>query len=289
MKTLRLLSPGPRRLATALALAALTLTSLRADNWEPNLTSTIVWQTNVTNTDLGADQDDALQLKLDLLAAQRYPMGREDSLQLGLHLGGSFWPRYNGLSEALGGGSAEWAHKFGPNAHAFELSLTGAVDAVAAKETGRRGVATSATLALRKRLDDLTRIRAGYEVSWLEARYQTFDRAAGEALVDLDRDLNDVTRLTLSVRFRDGDVLSYSEIPRADLAALAPHNTVVGTFGSPMTAYRIDAHTWTGRLSVARALDQQSAVVVGYEFRDTSRGSFSFRNHVFSAAFVFQF
>ncbi len=284
--------PAPSRAISLLALAATFAgfaALVRADDWSPNVSTTATWHSNVTNAEQTTDQIDSLELKLDLLSAKRYPMGRDDSLHLTVHLGGDWWPRYDGLTSGAAGGRAEWQHKFGTSALAPTVSLEGSADAIAAKETGRRGVLAGLTLAVRKRFNDLTRGKLSHEVTWLDSRYGTYDRTASETALEVDRDLTDLTRLTFGVRFRDGDIVTYATPPRPDLAALAPNQLDVETFGRPMRAYRIDARTWSARAALVHALDENSAILAAYEWRTTSRGSLSFVNNLVSISLVHQF
>ena len=261
----------------------------RADNWAPNLTATAGWNSNVTHATASKDQIDSLEIKADVLASQRYEFGARDSLHLRAHLAGDWWPRYRALLTGAVGGRAEWQHKFGVSTRSPILSLEGAADAVAAREYGRDGSSTGVTVSLRKRLNDLTRATLWHEVAWYDARYGTFDSGASETALELDRDLTDVSRLRFTARYRDGDVVSYAAGFRPDLEALAPNRLAESTFDRPMTAYRIDARTWSGRLAFVRALDESSAMVIAYERRQTERGSFRFGEHLLSIGFVQQF
>jgi hypothetical protein len=277
-----------RSLLLPLTIVALSANG-RADDWAPNLTASAIWHSNATQANRSADQLDSLDIKGDILASQRYPFGRDDSLHLGVHLGGDWWPRYNGLLSGAAGGRIEWRHKFGVDTRAPIVALEGTADSVAAKETGRRGVSTGITASVRKRLNDLTRVTLWHEVAWFDARYSTYDRAAGETAFEIDRDLTDVTRLTFTARFRDGDVVTYAAGARPDLEALAPHRLEVTTFGRAMMAYRVDAKTWSARLALVRALDESSAIVFAYERRETERGSLRFGDHLLSVGLVHQF
>jgi len=261
----------------------------RADNWAPNLTATAVWNSNVTHAERSNDQLDSLLITADVLASQRYPFGRDDSLHLRGHLAGDWWPRYNGLLTGAVGGRAEWAHTFGVGARAPVVSIEGAADAVAAKETGRRGVSTRITASVRQRLNDRTRATLSHEVGWFDARYGTFDSAGSETAITIDRDLTDVARLTFTARFRDGDVVTYASGFRPDLEALAPNRVAVRSFGRSMTAYRVDARMWSGRIAFVRALDESSAIVVAYERREVERKSLQYGEHLLSIALVHQF
>src|SRR5258706_14108449 len=97
--------------------------SVRADDWAPNLTASAIWHSNATQANRSADQLDSLEIKGDILASQRYPFGRDDSLHLSGHFAGDWWPRYNGLLGGAAGGRGEWRHKFGGDAHPPHAAL----------------------------------------------------------------------------------------------------------------------------------------------------------------------
>lgn len=271
-------------------LACLALSPLaRADDWAPNVTTTGVWNSNVTNANRSSDQIDTLALKVDLLSSQHYDVSPSDTVHFGFHGGADWSPRYSLLTTLTGGLRGEWRHKFGTSTLAPTFSAEVAGDYVAAKETGRRGAATGITFSLRKRFNDATRGTLSYEIARQDARFSVYDRLGREVSLDLDRDLSERVRLTFGARFRTGDIVSYAEAPRPDLASIAPDRLAVETFDRPMTAYSIDAHTWTGRAALVRAVDENSAVILAYEYRDTSRSPLRYVNHLLSVAFVHQF
>jgi hypothetical protein len=277
-----------RPLLLASTISALALT-VRADEWAPNLTANAIWHSNATQANRSIDQLDSLQINADILASERYAFGKDDALLLSGHFGGDWWPRYNGLLSGSVGGRAEWRHQFGPSKLAPIIAVEGMADAVAAKETGRRGANLGGNVSVRKRLDDLTRVTLRHEVAWFDARYATFDRGSSESSVEIDRDLSSRSRLTLAGRFRDGDIVSYASGLRPDLEALAPHRLETNTFDRPMTAYRIDAKTWSGRVAFVHALDDSSALVLAYEIRQTDRSSFRITDHLMSIGLVHQY
>lgn len=281
--------PSPLRFTSALVAVATVATLLRADDWAPNLTATAAWHSNATLADRSSDQLESLQINADILAGQRYPFGRDDALILTGHLAGDWWPRYNDLTRGAAGGRAEWRHQFGSDARAPAFALEGAADFVETKESGRRGFSTGVTASVRKRFNDVTRATLRHEVSWFNARYGTFDSAASETSLELDRDLTPRTRLTFSARFRDGDIVTYASGGRPDLEDRAPNRIELNTFDRLMTAYRIDAATWSGRAALVRALDDSSAIVISYEYRNTTRGPLRFPDHLLSVALVHQF
>lgn len=255
----------------------------------PNLTTVATWQSNATQAEESDDQIDTLQLNADLLASERYAFGRDDALHLTLHAAGDWWPRYDQLFTVAGGGRAEWRHQFGPSPLAPIVSIEGAADAVAAEETGRRGVSSAVTLRARKRLNHATRLSAWHEAGWYFARYGVYDRASNETALELDRDLNRATRFTFTLKYRTGDIVSYAAGSRPDLEAIAESQREVTTFDRAMTAYRVDAKTWSGRLALVRAVDDASAIVLAYERRESEHKTLRVSNDLLSVGFVHQF
>lgn len=276
------------RVLASFGFAAVATTVL-ADDWAPNLTAAATWHSNATLADRSSDQLESLQLHADLLAGERYPVGRDDALHLTAHFAGDWWPRYHALTRGAAGGRAEWRHQFGPDPRALVVALEGSADFVEARERARRGFATGVAATARKRFDDFTRVTLRHQVIWFNARYATFDSAGSETSLELDRDLTPKTRLTFAARFRDGDIVTYASGVRPDLEDRAPNRMELDTFDRLMTAYRIDATTWSGRAALVRALDESSAIVVSYEYRNTIRGPLRFPNHLLSVALVHQF
>lgn len=276
-----------RRLLCAIGLALCSL--LRAENWSPNLTLIGQWDSNASNANRASDQIDTLQLKADALASHHYGLGRDDAMHVSFHGAAEWFPRYRSLTTGAIGARAEWRHKFGlgPLAPVFSVELAG--DFIAAQETGRRGTGTGVVFALRKRLTPVSRLTVGYELARQDARYAVYDRAGGEGSIDLDRDFGDTTRLTVGVRYRRGDVLSHATPPRPDLVSIAPNRLAVDSFDRPMVAYSIDARTWSGRIALTRALDESSAIVAAYDYRDTQGDPLRYVNHLVSVALVHQF
>jgi hypothetical protein len=260
-----------------------------ADDWAPNLTATAAWHSNATYADQSDDQLESLQLNADILASRRYQFGRDDSVRLSAHFAGDWWPSYNALLRGAAGGRAELRHQFGADPLAPVIAIEGAIDIVETRESGRRGFSTGGTVSLRKRLNSLTRATVWHEVSWYNARLGTYDFGASETAIELDRDLTNVMRLTFAARFRTGDILTYATGSRPDLEARAPHRIETDTFDRTMTAYRIDALTWSGRVSLVRALDDSTAIQLAYEYRRSTRGPLSFPDHLLSVAMIHQF
>ena len=279
----------PRRKLALLLLVVASALCGRAEEWAPNITLTAGWQSNATNAHLDSDQVDSLQVMADGVASHRYAFGTADSLHLTGHLAAEWWPRYEGLQTGAIGARTEWRHKFGLGAMAPVLSAEIAGDLIAAKEEGRRGSRLGFTVAFQKRFNDVTRVTVAHELAQRYARVAVFDHEANETSLTLDRDFGSLKRLTFSVHHRDGEVVSYATPPRPDLVALASSRVEVDTFDRPMVAYSIDARTWRARVAFARALDEHSAIVGAYEWRNTERKPLRYVNHLVSIALVHQF
>jgi len=262
---------------------------VHAENWAPNITLTAGWQSNASNAVLSSDQIDSLQMTVDGVASDRYGFGRDDSLHLTGHVAAEWWPRYELLMTGAIGARAEWRHKFGLGSLAPVLSAEIAGDFVTAKESGRRGPLAGLNVAWQKRFNDVTRLTIAQAISRRYAKVAVFDQEAHESSIAVDRDFGDLNRLTFSVHHREGDVVSYATPPRPDLVALASNRIAVDTFGRPMVAYSIDARTWSARAAFARALDENSAIIAAYEWRQTERKPLRYANHLVSFAFVHQF
>ena len=260
-----------------------------AEDWAPNLTAMATWHSNATLAERSDDQLDSLQVTADMLAWERYELSRDDALRLSAHLAGDWWPRYRALLRGAAGGRGELRHRFGPDPLALEVAVEGAVDVVEARERGRRGIGTAGTLSLRKRFNPLTRATIAHEVSWFNAKLGVYDFGASETAVELDRDIGTVMRVTFTARFRTGDIVTYAAGDRQDLEDRAPHRIETNTFDRPLTAYRIDAQTWSGRLALVRALDDSTAIQAAYEHRASRRGPFRFPDHLLSVAMIHQF
>jgi hypothetical protein len=260
-----------------------------AEAWAPNLTGTANWHSNATYADRSADQLDSLQLNADILASKRFDFGHDDSMLLSAHFAGDWWPAYNALLAGAVGARGELQHQFGRDPLAPLIAVEGAVDIADSKEPGRNGYRTGVLARLQKRINALTRVTLWHQVAFYNADQGTYDYGASESALEVDRDITKVMRLTLSGRYRDGDIVTYASGSRPDLEERAPHRIVNDTFDRLMTAYRIDAQTWSGRISLARALDDASAILLAYEYRHSKQGPLKFTDNQLSVAMVHQF
>ena len=271
------------------AWVALVASGARADGWTPTLTLAATWHDNASNASASADRIGALQTGAELLLSERYGVARNDSVLVSARFAGDWWERYSGLTRGAAGARVEWQHKFGLGAFVPVASVELAADAVAAAESGRRGIATGITFALRKRFNDQWRAMLTQEFARHDARRAVFDRAGTETACEVGREITEISRFSVRLSYRRGDVLSYATPPRPDLVALAPNRADVETFGRPMVAYSIDARSVGARAAYVRALNEQSTVILAYEWRETERSSLQYTNHLVTVALAHQF
>ena len=280
-------APALHRLAFGCSLLA-SLTAAPAD-WAPNITTTATWNSNATNASRSSDIIGALALRADLGVSHRFTPGTDDALIVGAQLAAEAWPRFDGLDRATLGPRLAWQHKFGLGALAPVFSVELAADAVAANESARNARAGGVTFALRKRLDVATVVALTHERARTDARESVFARTGNETALEITRDLAEPWSLALAARWREGVVQSYATPPRPDLVSLARVRVPNSTFDRAMVVYSLDARTVTGALTLARAVDNASALTFRYEWRQTARGPLCYVNQLVSAAFARQF
>ena len=277
-----------RSIAVFIWLCASALAAAPTD-WAPNITTTATWDSNATNADRASDTIGALQLRAGLDVTHRIAFAGNNALFVGAQFTAEAWPRFDGLDRSAVGPRLAWQHKFGLGALAPTLSVELAGDAVFARESDRAGFAGAATFALRKRLDETTRLSLTHERFRHDARVLVFDLTSHETALELARDLGERWSLTLGAHHREGDVLSYATPPRPDLVALAKVRVPNTAFDRPLVAYSLDAHSLTGSLVLSYALDPATSLALGYNYRDTTRRPLRYVNHLVSAALARQF
>ncbi len=257
--------------------------------WAPNLTTTATWDSNVTNADRSGDIIGALQLRADMAAITRVALDTDNALLVGGHFLAEAWPRFDGLNHLSLGPRLTWQHKFGIGALAPVLALEFTGDLIFARETERSARAGTVALGWRKRLDDTTRLALKHEFERRDAREAMFDRTGQETSLECDRDLAEDWSVSLTARWRHGDVLAYATPPRPELVALAKHRETYDTFGRPLVGYSLESHSLSGSVAATRTLSRASWLIFCYELRQTKRSPLRYVNHLVSAALVHQF
>jgi len=274
------------RLLTTLSAIVVFTPSLAAApaGWAPNLTATATWDDNVTNANHSTDIIGALAFAANFAAAQRISLDHDDSLVLTAHVSGESFPEFTALDRASVGAQTAWRHKFGIGAQAPIFSVEFSGDASTARETDRSGLGAGVAFAWRQRFGESTLVALSQDFSRFDARGAVFDRSASETALVVTQTLADRWSFSATVRFRQGDVLSYATPPRPDLVALARIRSPVNTFGRPMVAYSLDAHTLGGALALTRTLDDRTSLALAAEYRATGHAALRYVNRLVSVA-----
>ncbi len=275
-----------------LALLLLPLSAFAVEpsaDWSPNVTASALWQSNVSNGEATWDRIGALQFSADALASGHWDFSRNDVAHATVHLGADYFPRFDALDRGAAGLRADWHHTFGSDALAPVFSVEAGGDFVTTVETARRGTTGSVTVNLRKKLSETWRAAIRHRFERYDAKRSVFDGRGSETTLEIGHDINDTTRLAVSGRWREGDVVTYAEFTRPDLAAIAHDSAALKTFRRDMTAYATDARTVGGRVALIHATTDTTAVIVAYDYSRTSRTDLRFANQTISLSFVEQF
>ncbi|MEY2881667.1 MAG: hypothetical protein RLZZ15_4047 [Verrucomicrobiota bacterium] len=274
-----------KRLLVLLLLPA----ALFAQDWAPNLTATATWQDNLSHADRAADRVSAMEFSATVLAPLHRKLGERDSLRLTPRVSGRWTPRFSREDWLDLGATAGWHHAFATGDHAPMVGVEFSAARVWSREWRREGTTTGAALFARRPLGKATRLGVRADFTSLNARSSVFDREAFTGTVELSRELDATSRLTLTGLWRDGDELTHSSTPRPDLAALAAHTAALTTFGRPILGYALRAHAAGASLAWAQAIEENTAVVFRYEWTRTRRQPITWDNHAFTASAVRQF
>lgn len=275
-----------------LALLLLPLSAFAAapvTDWSPNGTATAAWHGNASNGAAVWDRVGALALSADVLATSGYDFTKSDALHVTAHLGGEWFPRFRRLGQGLAGGRVDWQHVFGSGDLAPVFTVEGAADYVAGFESMRSGTLTAGTVKLSKRFAGGWHAAISQRFEQFYARGAVFDSNSDHTVVEVGRDLGQSTRVVLTGRWRDGDVVTYAQYDRPDLVAIARDMAEVRTFGYTSTAYATDARTVAGKFALIHATDTDTAVIASYEYATTRRTDLRFANSIIAVSFVRQF
>lgn len=275
-----------------LLLALLPLSSFAAapvTDWSPNVTTSFIWANNITNGEAEWDRIGTLQVGMDVLSSSQRVLAKSDTLHGTLHLGGDWVPRFSGLNRGLGGLKGDWQHVLGASELAPVFTLEAGGDAVLTSEQARRGVLAAVTLKLAKEFSHGWRVGVAEKFDRYNANQSVFDSGASETSVELGHDINPETRLTLTGRWRDGDVVTYAEFDRPDLVAISHDQAVVNTFHRAMTAYAVEGKTTAVKAALIHATSDVSAMVLWYEYAVTKHTGLQYENQTVGLSFVRQF
>jgi len=258
-------------------------------DWAPNLDASIDWINNATNGEAVWDRVDALRLRADVLSSGKYDLGRYDVAHASVHFAGDWFPRFLKLDSGAGGARVDWQHTFGRDEWAPVFTAEGGADYVMTVESACRGFDGFGNLKLAKKFGAAWHLAVNERFDRYNAKRSVFDSGSRETTLEVGRDINPDTRLTVSGRWRTGDVVTYAQFRRPDLAAIAHDFAALTTFKLHQTAYAIDARTVAGRVALVHATAEDTAVVLAYEYSATRATGLKFGNQIISLGFIRQY
>lgn len=202
----------------------------QSSDWTPNTTVSAAWMGNVSNGSAVWDRISTLQLGLNALSTMERDFTRSDAYYLSTHLGGEWYPRFLDLSQAELGARIGWRHTFGAGDFAPVFGVEGAGDWILASDKPRRGTLSAVTLKIGKRFASVWRATLSQRFDDYAAQRAVFDARGSETSLEIGRDFGNSTRLLLTGRWREGDVVTYANYDRPDLMAIARDSAVLETF-----------------------------------------------------------
>ncbi|MDB6093629.1 MAG: hypothetical protein JWM32_1191 [Verrucomicrobia bacterium] len=285
-----IINSGPvhRLRACFLPLVAVAIALLPATRFlgaQVTASSTVGWNTNASNGDRSEDKIGALLFDADVdFFLHRFQLGHDDALILSANVAAEAWPRFDGLNHISAGPRLAWQHKFGLGALAPVLRVEFAADDIEARDPERSAHEGSGRIAWQQRFDESTQLTASYRRVHRTAEDELYNQEADEAALEVSRQLDERWSLTVTARWRRGDVLSYATALRPELAAIARDRDTVTTFGRPQTAYALDARSFGAAFDLTRTLDEKTALTFGYESRITEHSPLRYVNHLLSVS-----
>ncbi|PTX91791.1 hypothetical protein [Opitutus sp. ER46] len=278
-----------KRLLPLLLLPASLFAATPSTDWAPNITGVVAWQGNVTNGGAVWDRISTLQLAFDYLATSRRELSTADAFHLSTHLGGEYFPRFNALARGTLGGRADWQHTFGTSALAPVFTAELAGDGAITGESDRNGFGGTVTFRVDQRFARGWRAALRERLDAYKAGDVVFDSRSHETAIEIGHDFSEDMRVTLTGRWRQGDVVTHAQYNRPDLAAVAHHQKLVDTFKDPMTAYAADARTIGARLAFIRAIAPDTALMLSYEYAQTKHRDVQFENQTIALTHIRQY
>ncbi|MDP1580132.1 MAG: hypothetical protein Q8M02_07630 [Candidatus Didemnitutus sp.] len=239
------------------------------------------WQDNVTNADRPSDRLSSWQWETDVVAAQRHHFRGNQSLATELHATLSLWPEFNGLDRLATGATIAWSHKLGLGPDAWVIRAAASGEWVHAREATRSGLGGRSGFELQRHWGATAHFTLGGEVVRFNARGRAFDHTGREVYGRVRLQHGAYWHSLIELRYRHGDVVSYTTPPRPDLVQAGKSLTLVDTFRRdvPLLAYYFPANTPSAAWTLTRQLTTQTALFFHAEYRDTTHGALRYSNH----------
>lgn len=267
-RTPRILSALSIILATGLSFAPGT-----ARAWSSTLQVGVEANNNVSQSVRQEKSDVALTAALDF--STLHIIDRDWQLSYGGSLQTSAWQDYSGLNLSELGAHATLRRKFGLGPYAPRLEVRAEVAHQFSKIDDWSGNWVRASVALRKRFSPEWQISLTEEYDQLHAGRDVYSTLNTATVAQIDYDPTEEWRLSLSVSYINGDILSWCRASWPPFIGTNPWTD--GIFGGDWFPYDTTGHTIAGGINLSRALGPNSTLSLGYDAKEST----TIKNHVY--------
>lgn len=275
---------------TGLALLlAVSLSFARAD-WRFDAETGAVDDSNLSNSDRGADMKDDWAWQSDLRAGSGFQMARDLRLNLAAELREQVWARFDAFNNVAPGGDISLRYRFGLGRLAPWIGIEDSLAYAFFHEDDRSGFDNRFRVRGGFGITERIAVEAAYTFDDFEAEDNFWNLSGHSGSIQLTFDATSSLQLALGYSYRDGEVISYARPPRPEIFALASEVELVNSFGSPpYNAYRLRGTTNAVFVSAGYTLNRYISLQVAYEYRNTSHGPLEYENHLVEAKIAFAY
>jgi hypothetical protein len=255
--------------------------------WVVDAAGDVVYEDNLTRATREGDRLGGVALSPALSIGHAFQPAAGTSVLAAADFKGSFYPRFERLSNVAATLAVAVRQKFGLGATAPWVRAFAGGGALDAGDSVRDSALASAGAAVGTRLSDRFELQAGYTYERRQARSRVFDQDSHTVSVSGGAVVTDALHLTVGYAVRRGDLVVH-RTPVAG-AERTSHTRVVDTFDRPLEAVRIEATTHIVSVSAAYALSPRAALTAGYEYQLSIGPVFDYPNHLGRAGFAYSF
>ncbi|MFX3681303.1 MAG: hypothetical protein ACN6I3_00105 [bacterium] len=268
-------------------LIALSTATATAQTWSPVLDVGLVHNDNVTNSSRQQKDDGATTITASLQRVRVLSRDWQGSLELGAET--AFWRKYSGLNLSQLSARGGLRHKFGlgPYATKLDLDLQGYHQIADVREWSGNGYRASASL--QKRFTSQWFGRLSADLNRFDADRAVYSGTVATLTAVVDYDLTPEWRLTASLRYGEGDQLSWCRESFPEFLGKGPQ-WKDGIFGGDWFPYNIEGNHRGAQIGVARALGPHSAISLNYDYSESrAPKNHLYLNHIVSFNFTHAF
>ncbi len=269
---MRFVSPVYRSLAAVAAVLAFARPSSAGE-----LSTGLLYHSNLSRASASGDEESDTFWLAGMAHGRQWLPARDWRLDASLSAASEVAFEFSDFNQlALGaesGATYKWG--LGPQAPRFRVGVALAQQWF--DDADRSRWALRPSLQAFKRVHDRVELEAFYHFDQEEAREDLHSSDAHTLGLGGMVEVGDRWTLHASYRYRDGDVVSYSENPPDYLMELADRSDMdADTFGRPLTAYRIEAQSHSIELGFVCQLSSAVHAGASYGWTQTERGPLSY-------------